>query len=187
VSPAYLRPGFAFGGSCLPKDVRALLHLARQHDVDLPLLFSILPSNQSHAERAMARVLELGRRRVGLYGLAFKGGTDDLRESPMVELAERLVGKGFRLQIYDPNVALSRLIGANRSFIDERLPHLAELMTDDADVVAQESDIVIAATADPAVVAAIDAAPPDVEVLDLVRLPGAERRRQRATYHGIGW
>ncbi len=187
VSPAYLRPGYAFGGSCLPKDVRALLHFARQHDVDLPLLFSILPSNHAHAQRALTRLLELGRRRVGIYGLAFKGGTDDLRESPMVELAERLVGKGFQVRIYDPNVALSRLLGANRSFIDERLPHLAELLTDDPRVVAQDSEVLVAASTDPRVVAAIDEAPPDVVVLDLVRLPGAEQRRLDPCYQGLGW
>ncbi len=187
VSAAYLRPGFAFGGSCLPKDVRALLHFARQHDVDLPLLFSILPSNQSHAERALARVIELGRRRVGLFGLAFKGGTDDLRESPMVDLAERLIGKGFHVRIYDPNVSLSRLLGANRSFIDERLPHLAELLCDDPRALAQSSDVVIAASVDPTVVQAIDEAPPEVVVLDLVRLPGAHLRRLSPSYQGMGW
>ena len=127
ISPAYLRPGFAFGGSCLPKDVRGLVYAAHRADVSVPLLASVLPSNEDHLKRALELVLATGRRRIGLFGLSFKPGTDDLRESPLVELAERLVGKGYHLRIYDANVALSQLIGANREYVQSRLPHLGEL------------------------------------------------------------
>ncbi|MGV9414096.1 nucleotide sugar dehydrogenase [Nocardia sp. NPDC003693] len=187
ISPAYLRPGFAFGGSCLPKDVRALTHTARQHDLELPVLANVLASNETQLRRAVDLVIELGRRRVGIFGLSFKSGTDDLRESPMVEFAERLIGKGYDVRIYDANVALSRLMGANRAFIEERLPHIGELLTDDIATVVAHGEIFIAGTAEPAVVAAIDGLGPDRTVIDLVRLPGAAQRRLRPGYLGIGW
>ena len=114
ISPAYLRPGFAFGGSCLPKDLRALVHAARRVDLDLPLLESVLPSNNRHLQRTLDAIVATGRKKVGLVGLSFKPGTDDLRESPLVELAERLLGKGFELRIFDPVVSYSSLVGANR-------------------------------------------------------------------------
>ncbi|WP_307817345.1 nucleotide sugar dehydrogenase [Nocardia acididurans] len=187
ISPAYLRPGFAFGGSCLPKDVRALNHTARQHDLELPVLSNVLASNEAQLRRAVDLVIALGRRRIGIFGLSFKAGTDDLRESPMVEFAERLLGKGYDVRIYDANVALSRLMGANRAFIEERLPHIGELLTDDIDTVLAHGEIFIAGTAEPAVVAAVDGLGPDRTVIDLVRLPGAEQRRTRPGYLGIGW
>ena len=132
LSAAYLRPGFAFGGSCLPKDVRALTHAARRHDVEVPVLSHVLSSNEAHLRRVVDTVLGLGKRRVGIFGLSFKAGTDDLRESPLVELSEQLIGKGCEVRIYDPNVSLSRLLGANKAHIEERLPHLADLLVDDA-------------------------------------------------------
>ncbi|MFE6861297.1 nucleotide sugar dehydrogenase [Nocardia sp. NPDC057668] len=187
ISPAYLRPGFAFGGSCLPKDVRALTHTARRHDLELPVLANVLASNETQLRRAVDLVIELGRRRVGIFGLSFKSGTDDLRESPMVEFAERLLGKGYDVRIYDANVALSRLMGANRAFIEERLPHIGDLLTDDIATVVAHGEIFIAGTAEPAVVAAIDGLGPDRTVIDLVRLPGAAQRRLRPGYVGIGW
>ena len=115
ISPTYLRPGFAFGGSCLPKDVRALTHTARQHDIDIPMLSNLLASNEAQIRRAVEMITSYGKRKIGIFGLSFKSGTDDLRESPLVELAERLTGKGYELQIFDSNVAHSRLIGANRA------------------------------------------------------------------------
>ncbi|MGH4019218.1 MAG: nucleotide sugar dehydrogenase [Pseudonocardiaceae bacterium] len=187
ISSAYLRPGFAFGGSCLPKDLRALTHAARHHDVDVPLLANVLPSNEAHLRRAVDVVTSSGRRRVGIFGLSFKPGTDDLRESPLVELAERLVGKGYQLKIYDANVCMSRLTGANRAYIAERLPHLGELLTDDADEVVEHAEVCIAGTREPVIVSAIDRCTNDRLVIDLVRLPGAERRRDDNTYVGIGW
>ena len=138
ISTAYLRPGFAFGGSCLPKDMRALMHLARIHDVDVPMLTGILRSNESHLRLAVRRVLDAEAREVALLGLSFKPETDDLRESPYVELAETLVGKGVRLRIYDPIVNPERLIGANRRYIESHLPHLQEMLVPTAGAALQE-------------------------------------------------
>jgi len=187
ISTAYLRPGFAFGGSCLPKDLRALTYTARHHDLDVPLLANVLPSNEAHLRRALDVVTSSVRRRVGIFGLSFKPDTDDLRESPLVELAERLVGKGYQLKIYDANVYMSRLTGANRAYISERLPHLGELLTDDADEVVEHAEVCVVGTREPAVVSAIDRCTDDHLVIDLVRLPGAERRRDDNSYVGIGW
>lgn len=187
VSTAYLRPGFAFGGSCLPKDLRVLVHTARHLDVDVPLLANVLASNEAHLRRAVELVVAAGRRQVGIFGLSFKPGTDDLRESPLVELAERLLGKGYQLKIYDAGVALSRLMGANRAYLAEHLPHIAELLTDDIDEVAEHAEICIVGSPEPAVRAAIDALAQTRIVVDLVRLPGAALRRDEPSYLGIGW
>jgi GDP-mannose 6-dehydrogenase len=187
VSPAYLRPGFAFGGSCLPKDVRALTHTARCNDVDIPLLTSLVNSNESHLRRAVDLVVADGRRKVGIFGLSFKPGTDDLRESPMVELAERLIGKGFNVKIYDANVTLSRLIGANRTYIADRLPHIGDLLIDDVDEVLQHGEVLIAASHAPEVIDAIARAGSDRLIIDLVRLPNAAQLRGRPNYRGISW
>ncbi len=124
ISPAYLKPGFAFGGSCLPKDLRATMHLAKMRDVELPMHAAILPSNRGHIERAIEKVMATGKRRIGMVGLSFKTGTDDLRESPLVLLAEHFIGKGLSLLVYDPEVHLSNLLGANRRFIEKHMPHL---------------------------------------------------------------
>jgi GDP-mannose 6-dehydrogenase len=187
LSGAYLRPGFAFGGSCLPKDVRALTHLARRHDVEVPVLSHVLSSNDVHLRRALDMVIALGKRKVGMFGLSFKSGTDDLRESPMVELAERLIGKGCDVRIYDPNVSIARLIGANKAQINERLPHLANLLTDDVEAVLEHGEALVVGTRDEAVVSALDLKPEGTVVIDLVRLPGVSERRQRGGYLGIGW
>jgi GDP-mannose 6-dehydrogenase len=133
ISHRYLRPGFAFGGSCLPKDLRAVLAAARTRSLELPMLQGMLASNRIQVDRAASMVLKTGARRIGFYGLAFKEGTDDLRESPYVELAERLLGKGAKLLIYDRHVQLSRLIGRNKSFVEQVLPHLADMITDSED------------------------------------------------------
>ncbi|KAB8180541.1 nucleotide sugar dehydrogenase [Microbispora catharanthi] len=186
ISPAYLRPGFAFGGSCLPKDLRGLVYAARQADVSVPLLSHILPSNEEHLRRAFDLVAATGRRRVGLFGLSFKPGTDDLRESPLVELAERLLGKGYDLRIYDANVTMSRLIGANRDYIEGRLPHLGQLLTNSADDVLAHAEVCVVGCKDPAVLTALDRAG-DRTIIDLVRLPDAEARRAQPEYVGLGW
>lgn len=187
LGPAYLRPGFAFGGSCLPKDVRALTHIARRNIIDIPLLANLLPSNESHLQRALNLVTADGRRRVGLFGLSFKAGTDDLRESPMVELAERLIGKGFDVKIFDSNVAYSRLIGANRAYISQRLPHIGDLLNDDIDAVRHHAEVLIVGSRAPEVVEAVANATPDQLVIDLVRLPDAEQLRGSENYRGIAW
>ena len=186
ISPAYLRPGFAFGGSCLPKDLRALTHRARRADVPLPILESILPSNEGQIDRVFRTIEATGKRRVGLFGLAFKPGTDDLRESPMVALAERLLGRGFELMIHDPQVTVSRLLGANRAYVDERIPHLSRLMASSADVVANHAEVCVVGAADPEAIAALGRVDGRI-VVDLVRFPSSADYEGDPGYIGIGW
>ncbi|WP_189954059.1 nucleotide sugar dehydrogenase [Streptomyces roseolus] len=186
ISPAYLRPGFAFGGSCLPKDLRSLVHAARRADVSVPILSHVLVSNADHLQRAVELVERTGKRRVGLFGLSFKPGTDDLRESPLVELAERLFGKGYDLRIHDANVNLSRLLGANREYIENRLPHLAQLLADTVDEVLDHAEVCLVGTRDPAVLAALPHGDGPL-IIDLVRLPDADARRAEPGYVGLAW
>ncbi|KOV23714.1 nucleotide sugar dehydrogenase, partial [Streptomyces sp. XY152] len=187
ISPAYLRPGFAFGGSCLPKDLRSLVYAAQRADVSVPILAHVLPSNEEHLQRAIELVERTGRRKVGLFGLSFKPGTDDLRESPLVELAERLFGKGYDLRIHDANVSLSRLLGANREYIETRLPHLAQLLADSVDEVLEHAEVVLVGTKDPAVLSALPHGAGGPVIVDLVRLPDAEARRAEPGYVGLAW
>jgi GDP-mannose 6-dehydrogenase len=186
VSPAYLRPGFAFGGSCLPKEVRALTHTARLKDVEVPVIANILASNEAHLRRAVDLVLSLGKRKVGLFGLSFKAGTDDLRESPLVELAERLIGKGCDVKIHDANVSLARLTGSNKAHIEDRLPHLASLLAD-ADVVADHGEVLVVGTPDETALAAVAAAPAGTVVVDVVHVPRLRDARSTGEYLGLGW
>jgi GDP-mannose 6-dehydrogenase len=186
ISQAYLRPGFAFGGSCLPKDLRSLVYAAHRADVSAPLLSHVLPSNEEHLRRAFDLVTAGGFRRVGLFGLSFKPGTDDLRESPLVELAERLLGKGYDLRIYDANVTLSRLVGANREYVERHLPHLGELLSNSVEEVVAHAEVCVVGCTDPAVLAALDNAG-DRKIVDLVRLPDADARRADPGYVGLGW
>jgi GDP-mannose 6-dehydrogenase len=167
ISRAYLRPGFAFGGSCLPKDLRAFLAIAKQHDLDLPFLGNLLASNEKHIDRAFALATRHGRRKMALIGLAFKSGTDDVRESPMVALAERLIGKGYDLKIYDQDVDLARLIGANRGYIEREIPHLERLLTSDPKQALEGSEVVIVARADLDAIAAISVDYRDRWIVDL--------------------
>jgi len=146
----------------------------------------VLPSNEEHLKRAFDLVAATGKRRIGLFGLSFKPGTDDLRESPLVELAERLLGKGYDLRIYDENVTVSRLMGANREFIEGHLPHLGELLADSVDDVLDHADVCVIGCKDPAVLAALDTAG-DRTIIDLVRLPDAGQRRANPRYFGLGW
>jgi GDP-mannose 6-dehydrogenase len=143
ISTAYLRPGFAFGGSCLPKDLRALTRFAEQRGLPVNLLSSVLPSNESHLKRALKLIRETSHRRIGLIGLSFKAGTDDLRESPMVELVETLVGWGRDVRIYDPNVMLGRLRGRNLAYIDRHLPHLAQLLAPQLAAVLSHAELLV--------------------------------------------
>ena len=185
ISDAYLTPGFSFGGSCLPKDVRGLAAAAAREHVDAPILSSILPSNGSHLKRAFELVAQFGERRVGMFGLAFKGATDDLRESPFVELAERLIGKGFELKIHDPIVSPARLVGSNKRYVETVLPHLSALLVDHpAEVVAHGRTLVVGSRA-PAVLDAL-AESGDRAVVDLVRLPDSVPRVE-GRYAGIAW
>jgi GDP-mannose 6-dehydrogenase len=143
ISPAYLMPGFAFGGSCLPKDLRALAYSAKLHDLQLPILNSILPSNELQIAKGLQLIMDKGRKRVGILGFSFKAGTDDLRESPMIEVIERLTGKGYDLRIYDKNVNVAKLVGANRDFILNRIPHISKLMVDSIDAVLHHAETVV--------------------------------------------
>jgi GDP-mannose 6-dehydrogenase len=167
ISAAYLRPGYAFGGSCLPKDLRAFLSLAKTMDLELPMLSKVLESNERHLERARQMIARLGRPRVALFGLAFKGGTDDLRESPIVTLAERLLGRGHEMRIYDPHVVTSRLMGANKAFIEKEIPHLDRLLESDPRDVLDGAGVVVIANADRSGIDAIMAARPAVPIIDL--------------------
>src|SRR5580692_10503249 len=146
ISPTYLRPGFAFGGSCLPKDVRALSYRAKELDLNLPLFQAIMPSNDEHLERAVDMVLASGKRKIALLGLSFKAATDDLRESPQVQLAKRLLGEGRDLKIWDDNVSLGHLIGSNRQYIDEVIPHLGSLLCQDLETALAEAEVVVIGT-----------------------------------------
>lgn len=186
ISAAYLKPGFAFGGSCLPKDLRALLYAARRRDVDLPVLESVLVSNEKCIARVVDSVISLGRRRVGMFGLSFKPDTDDLRESPFVELGERLLGKGFDLKIYDPQVSLARLVGANLEYTNERLPHLSALLTDSARDVMDHAEVCIVGAAEEHTVHELTRSNGRV-IVDLVRLPDACERRTGEGYIGVAW
>src|SRR5439155_10542004 len=146
ISTAYLSPGFAFGGSCLPKDLKALTYRARELDLKLPLLESILPSNAEHVDRAAEAILALGMRKVGVLGLSFKPGTDDLRESSIVHLVKKLIAEGRQIQIWDKNVSLGQLIGSNRQFIDEYIPHIGSLLHDDLGEVLSHAEVIVKAT-----------------------------------------
>jgi GDP-mannose 6-dehydrogenase len=185
ISRAYLRPGFAFGGSCLPKDLRALAHAGRQADLELPLLESILPSNERHLQRTLNAILASGRRRVGIVGLSFKPGTDDLRESPLVELAERLLGKGFELTIHDPVVAYSSLVGANREYVEAHLPHLSRLLVPALADVLDHAEVVVVGSRLPEIGAHRWRS--EQVVVDLVRLENASELRESMEYVGVAW
>jgi GDP-mannose 6-dehydrogenase len=186
ISRAYLRPGFAFGGSCLPKDLRATLYLAKQHDVELPVHSAILASNRLHIDQAIAKVLATGRRRVGMIGLAFKTGTDDLRESPLVTVAEHLIGKGVSLLIYDPEVHLSSLLGANRRFIEDRLPHIGALVRSDLAAVVAESDVLLIGSSDKATLEAVrPLVTAEHVIVDLIHV--GTTNGLPARYVGLAW
>ncbi|MFY9887556.1 MAG: nucleotide sugar dehydrogenase [Streptosporangiaceae bacterium] len=185
ISPAYLRPGFAFGGSCLPKDLRSLLHMARMSGADMPLLAGTLATNDLVINEVVDRVVSCDARTVALLGLSFKMDTDDLRESPNVELAERLIGKGFEVRIYDQIVNPARLVGANRRYVEAKLPHLGRLLVPDPAAALSGADVAIASSSEPAVVEALLSAPPP----HLIDLSGRLDSRLEAVpgYEGIGW
>jgi GDP-mannose 6-dehydrogenase len=186
LSSYYLKPGFAFGGSCLPKDVRALEYRAKELDLDLPVLSAVLRSNALQIQHALEQIVETGGKRVGLLGFSFKAGTDDLRESPMVILAETLLGKGYQVRIYDRNVLVARLTGSNKDYIEKQIPHLARLLADSADEVIAESDVVVIGNAGEEFSEAMTRCRPGQTILDLVRVP-VDRARVVADYRGICW
>ena len=186
ISAAYLKPGFAFGGSCLPKDLRATAYLAKTRDIEVPMLAAILESNQNHLDLALQKVLASGKRKIGFLGLSFKAGTDDLRESPLVMLAEQLIGKGYQLSIYDPEVHLSQLLGANRRYIQQHLPHIGQLVRSDIDAVIGESELIVVGLAGEHIADALARHTRAGQfVLDLVKLPNLDRIA--ADVEGLCW
>jgi GDP-mannose 6-dehydrogenase len=185
LSPYYLKPGFAFGGSCLPKDLRAITYKARELDVETPLLNSIMLSNRQQVERAVDMVLRTGRKNVGVLGLSFKSGTDDLRESPMVTMIETLIGKGLKLAIYDRDVELARLFGANKEYIEKEIPHISSLMQSDLSKVIDESEVIIVGKREDEFRALSDRLNNGRVIIDLVRLLEVEDSHQ--SYQGMCW
>jgi len=180
VSAAYLRPGFAFGGSCLPKDVRALLWAAKDREVEVPLLASVMPSNEHQIKAAVDAVLRTGKRRIGVAGLAFKPGTDDLRESPVVTLVEQLIGKGRDLRILDKNVSFAKLMGANRRYIEAEIPHIATLLCDDVEALVEHAEVLVVGSANTDAVKALGLIGPECEVIDLTRGAVSDGQRKAA-------
>lgn len=185
ISPSYLRPGFAFGGSCLPKDLRSLLYLARMNSVELPLLSGMMASNELTINDVVDRVARSGGRRIALLGLSFKMQTDDLRESPNVQLAETLIGKGFDVRIYDPIVQPSRLLGTNRAYVEFRLPHLGRLLADTPQEVLANCDVAVVSSCSSGVLTALRDDPPPL-ILDLDGRLG-EAIEAIPGYEGVGW
>ena len=179
ISPAYLRPGFAFGGSCLPKDLRALTYLARKHDLNLPILNNILRSNQMLVDRGVDWILSRSGKRIAFLGISFKSGTDDVRESSFVELVERLIGKGREVRIFDPNVKVAQLIGANRSYLMQVIPHIANLMVSDIIDAVSWAETIVTTVTDPVYEAGIADIRPDQTVLDFARFNSGDYERRR--------
>jgi GDP-mannose 6-dehydrogenase len=185
LSPYYLKPGFAFGGSCLPKDLRALLYKAKTLDVQLPILAAVLPSNQLQIERGVQAIVDKGSRRIGILGFSFKAGTDDLRESPMVEVTERLIGKGYDLRVYDRNVSLASIHGANRDYILNKIPHISRLMVSSIDEVIAHAQTIVIGNAAPEFAEVPRSIGEGQTIIDFVRV--SESRSIAGVYEGLCW
>jgi GDP-mannose 6-dehydrogenase len=185
ISSTYLRPGFAFGGSCLPKDLRALSYHAKVRDLQLPILSSILPSNELQVARGLQMIMGKGSTRVGVLGFSFKAGTDDLRESPVIEVIERLIGKGYDLRIYDKNVKIASLVGANRDFILNHIPHISRLMVNDAETVLNHGQTIVIGNNDPEFKRVPERLHEGQHLVDFVRI--TEGRSSNGKYEGICW
>ena len=186
ISPAYLKPGFAFGGSCLPKDLKALLYLGRHLDMKLPVLEAILPSNEVQIRIALDMIARTGKKKVGVLGFSFKAGTDDLRYSAQVELTERLIGKGYQVKVFDRNVSLARLLGANKAYIESEIPHIATLMCDSVDQVLAESEVIVIGNRDEAFASVLQSVTGDQVIIDLVRISD-QVTSPSGQYQGICW
>jgi len=185
ISSAYLEPGFAFGGSCLPKDLRALAYKAKSHDLQLPIMNAILPSNELQIARGLQLIMEKGSKLIGVLGFSFKAGTDDLRESPMIEVIERLLGKGYDLRIYDKNVKIASLVGANRDFIMNRIPHISRLMVNEMDAVLDHANTIVIGNKDPEFGSVPQRLRDGQSVVDFVRV--TNQRSENGKYEGICW
>jgi GDP-mannose 6-dehydrogenase len=187
ISPAYLSPGFAFGGSCLPKDVRALSYRAKELDLKLPMLDSLLPSNAEHVDRALDAVMRTNKRKIAQLGLSFKAGTDDLRESPQVQLVKRLLGEGYDVKIWDRDVSLGRLAGSNRQYIEEVIPHIGAILSADLEAVMKEAEVVILGNKSATAEDLAKYLRSDQVVIDLVNLDKNRRPGGASAYDGICW
>lgn len=185
ISPAYMTPGFAFGGSCLPKDLRALSYKAKSYDLNLPIMNAILPSNELQVAKGLRLITETGQRKVGILGFSFKAGTDDLRESPMIEVIEHLIGKGYDLRIFDRNVNLASLVGANRDFILNRIPHISRLMVNSIDAILDHGQTVVIGNKDPEFQGILERLKEGQRLVDFVRI--TSRRSENGKYDGICW
>jgi len=185
ISPAYLLPGFAFGGSCLPKDLRALAYKAKTHDLNLPILSSILPSNELQVSRGLELIMNKGSKKIGVLGFSFKAGTDDLRESPVIEVIERLLGKGYDLRVYDKNVNIASLMGANRDFILNRIPHISRLMVDRVDAILDHAQTIVIGNKDPDFQNIPNQLRDGQSIVDFVRI--TDHRSGNGKYDGICW
>lgn len=184
ISPYYFRPGFAYGGSCLPKDTNALRALAADNYIDVPVIYHIEKSNQAHRNRALDLIMAQGKRKIGILGLSFKAGTDDLRCSPIVDVVESLLGKGFQISIYDKNVEISRLTGTNLDFIMSKIPHLQHFVTDDLDAVASQSDVLVVTNKEEEF-NDLPSRYPGKTIVDLVRM--WDEIDYDGHYEGLGW
>jgi len=185
LSPYYLKPGFAFGGSCLPKDLRALNYLGKSNDINLPLLRSVLLSNQEHIDRILNRILEINKKKIGVLGFSFKEGTDDLRESPIITLIETLLGKGYDLKLFDQDVTYAQLLGSNKEYINVHLPHITNLITPEVEDVINHSEILILGKKNKFFKEAVKNLKTNQHVIDLVRI--SKSLNTKATYEGICW
>lgn len=185
LSPYYLKPGFAFGGSCLPKDLRALAYAARSMDLNLPILYSVIESNRKQIERGLDMIIAAGSKKIGVLGFSFKSGTDDLRESPVVEVIETLIGKGFDLRLFDRNVRLASLVGANREFIEKHIPHISRLMVDTVDEVLDHAEVVVVGNNAPEFRDLLARLKDGQQLVDLVRITDGESIEGK--YIGICW
>jgi GDP-mannose 6-dehydrogenase len=186
LSPYYLKPGFAFGGSCLPKDIRALQYRAKELDLEMPLINSVLASNRLQIQHALDQIVDTGKKKIGLLGFSFKAGTDDLRESPLVILAEALLGKGYELCIYDRNVSLARLVGANKQYIEEQIPHLSRHLCESIEELIDVCQVIVIGNGSAEFAAPLGGCRPGQIVIDLVRLP-IDLGKVAARYSGICW
>ena len=186
LSPYYLRPGFAFGGSCLPKDLRAIVRMSQEHGLDCPVLYAAMPSNQVQIDRAVEYVRATGKRRVGVFGMSFKAGTDDLRESPIVQVVGTLIGKGYELCIYDRNISWKQLFGSNLGFLEHELPYAQHLKADSIDEVLERSDVLVIANGDEEFRSVPQRMRADQTLVDLVRIVD-DPSAVKGEYIGIAW
>ena len=187
ISPAYLSPGFAFGGSCLPKDLRAITYKAKELDLKLPLLESLMPSNGEHVDRAVDMVMSTGKKKIAQLGLSFKAGTDDLRESPQVQLIKRLMGEGLDVRVWDEDVSLGRIAGANRQYIEQVIPHIGSVLTADLESTMRDAEVVILGNKSASKERLAELLRPEQIVIDLVHLDAAQRPGGAKSYEGMCW